>query len=315
MNDSTPIEFIVIAIGAGTPLVFAAIGELTSQRGGVMNLGLEGMMLTGAVVAFWASITTGSAWLGVLLGALAGALLASFHALLSISLKANQIVSGVAIVILGTGLSEFIGSSGSEPLTTQAAGATFKPLFADGLADLPVVGPILLGHDALVYLSWLYVAGTAFYLQRTRAGLWLRSVGEDPSAADASGIHVTGIRYVHVILGGAAAGVGGAYLTLTLFNAWQDNLSAGQGWIAFAIVIFCGWRPWAGLAAAYLFGAVTSIGFKLQLFHVPVPSQLLSMLPFVLTLVALLVVSTGRFRRLGFAGPAALGESYWREQR
>ncbi|HEX4804933.1 MAG TPA: ABC transporter permease [Conexibacter sp.] len=314
MNNSAVIQFVIVAITAGTPMVFVAVGELLAQRSGVMNLGLEGMMLLGAVVAYAVTVSTHSTWLGLLAGAAAGMALAALHAVLTISLRANQIVSGIALVILGTGLSQLIGSSGENPLTTRSSGGAFGPLLHGGPADWPIVGPILFGQDLLVYLSWVFVAGAAFYLLRTRAGLWLRAVGEDPASADAAGISVARTRYLHVLLGGAAAGVGGAYLTLALFNAWQDNLSAGQGWIAFAIVIFCGWRPVRALAAAYLFGALTGIGFKLQLFHVPIPAQILSMLPFAATLVALLVVSTRRFRRLS-AQPASLGEPYWRESR
>ncbi|HEX5147049.1 MAG TPA: ABC transporter permease [Conexibacter sp.] len=313
MNDSTVVQFIVIAIAAGTPLVFASVGEVVSQRSGVMNLGLEGLLLIGAVTGYWADVQTGSAWLGVLVAALAAMLLASLHAFLSISLRANQIVSGVALVIVGTGLSELIGSAGATPLTTRHASGSFGPVLHGGPANWPLVGPILFGHDVLVYLSWAFTAAVAFYLFRTRAGLAARSVGEDAASADAAGVAVSRTRYLHVLLGGAAAGVGGAYLTLALFNAWQDNLSAGQGWIAFAIVIFCRWRPGLALLAAYLFGAVTSIGFKLQLFDLHVPSQILAMLPFVLTLVALVGMSLTR--RGASAEPGSLGEPYWREQR
>jgi general nucleoside transport system permease protein len=314
MNDGTIVQFIIVAIAAGTPLVFAATGEILAERAGVMNLGLEGVMLMGAVIGYLASVQTGSAWLGVLAGAAAGTGMALIHAVLSISLRAQQVVSGVALVILGIGLSQFIGSAGEPPLTNRSTSGTFSPLLQGGLADLPLVGPILFGHDALVYLSWLFVAVASYYLFRTRAGLALRSVGEDPASADAAGISVARVRYVHVLIGGAAAGVGGAYLTLALFNAWQDNLTAGQGWIAFAIVGFCGWRPVSALVAAYLFGAVTSVGFKLELLNVPIPSQILAMLPFLLALAALVAVSTGRFGRLS-AQPSALGEPYWRESR
>jgi simple sugar transport system permease protein len=314
VNDSTVIQFILVAIVAGTPMVFVAVGEILAERSGVMNLGLEGMMLMGAVIAYATTVATHSTWLGLLAGAAAGMAMALIHAVLTISLRANQIVSGIALVILGSGLSELIGSSGDDPLTTRAPGGTFGPLLTHGPADWPIVGPILFGQDALVYLSWLLVAGASIYLFRTRAGLWLRAVGEDPASADAAGISVARTRYVHVLFGGATAGIGGAYLTLALFNAWQNNLSAGQGWIAFAIVIFCGWRPVRALAAAYLFGALTGIGFKLQLFHVPIPTQILSMLPFLATLAALLIVSIGRFRRLS-AEPKSLGEPYWRESR
>ncbi|HEX5146596.1 MAG TPA: ABC transporter permease, partial [Conexibacter sp.] len=194
MNDSTVITLITVAITAGTPMVFCAVGELLAQRAGVMNLGLEGMMLVGAVIAYLTTVTTHSTWLGLLAGAAAGAAMAAIHATLSITLRANQIVSGIALVILGAGLSQFIGSQGATPLSTRASGGTFGPLLTSGPADWPIVGPVLFGQDLLVYLSWAFVAAAAFYLFRTRWGLWLRAVGEDPASADAVGISVARVR-------------------------------------------------------------------------------------------------------------------------
>jgi ABC-type uncharacterized transport system permease subunit len=313
MNDGTAIQFIVIAITAGTPLVFAATGEILAERSGVMNLGLEGVMLLGAIFAYWTTVVTESTWLGVVAGAAVGVLTAAIFAFVAISLRANQIVAGIALVILGTGISSYLGEAGPM-LTARTSGGVFEPVLSGGLADLPLVGPLVFGHSALVYLSWVFVAGASWYLFRTRAGLALRAVGENPATADASGLHVARIRYAHVLAGGAAAGVGGACLTLSLFGAWADNLSNGTGWIAFAIVIFSAWRPWRALAAAYLFGALTSLGFNLQLLNIPVPLDLLAALPFLITLIALIVISgVGGNRRLG--APAALGEPYWREQR
>jgi ABC-type uncharacterized transport system permease subunit len=314
VNDSVTIQFLVIAIAAGTPLLFAAVGEILGERAGVMNLGLEGMMLVGGVTAYATTVATRSLVLGVLAGALAGMALSLPHAVLSISLRANQIVSGIALVIVGTGLSTYIGAVGHPPLTDRTVRVTLKPLMTHGLADLPIVGPVLFGHDALVYASWLFVAVTSWYLFRTRPGLGLRAVGNDPASADACGISVSRVRYAHVLAGGAAAGVAGAYQTLALFGAWQANISAGSGWIAFALVIFSGWRPWRALVAAYLFGAVTSIGFKLQLLQISLPLSVLAALPYLATLVALVIVAkAGAARRLG--APRALGQPFWREAR
>lgn len=315
MNDSTLISFIVVAVISGTPLVFVSVGELLAQRSGVMNLGLEGTMLIGAVTAFGATVATENVWIGLLAGAASGVGMAMLHAVVSISLRADQVVSGIALTIIGSALSVLIGSAGDQPLTTRAPGGSFEPVFSGGLADLPIVGPIIFGYDALVYLSWLFVAATSYYLGHTRAGLWVRAVGQDPASADTAGISVARTRYVHVLIGGAAAGVGGAYLTLALFDSWKGNLSAGQGWIAFAIIIFCRWRPFAALLVAYVFGALTSIGFKLQLIQVPIPSDVLTILPFIAAMVMLLLVSTKRFRRSRSEEPTALAQPYWRESR
>jgi ABC-type uncharacterized transport system permease subunit len=314
MNDSTAVQFIVIAIAAGTPLIYAAVGEILAERAGVMNLGIEGMILLGGVAGYWGDQVTGVPVVGVLIGAAAASTLALAHAVLSISLHANQIVSGIALVILGSGLSAYLGSTGSNPLVNRASRGGFAPVFHGGVADLPVVGPVVFGHDPLVYGSWVVVGAASFYLFRTRWGLKVRAVGEAPASADAAGIAVQRVRYVHVVVGGALAGVAGTYLTLVLFRAWQNNLSNGQGWIAVALVIFSSWRPWRALLAAYLFGALTSLGFNLQLLKVPLPSDVLAAMPYLLALLALIAASNVRSaRRLG--APAALATPFWRESR
>ncbi len=315
MNDSVLVLSIVSAIVAGTPILFATLGEILTERSGVMNLGVEGMMLIGGVTGFWAGVHTGNLWVALVAGGLAGVMLSGVHALLAISLRVNQIVSGLALVIVGSGLSAFWGRSGDAPLIQSFNRVRADPILPEALRDLPVAGPIIFGHDAVVYLSWLVVAAAGYFLYRTTAGLSLRAVGEDPAAADAAGLSVTRIRYLFTAVGGFGAGVGGAYLALVVLGTWQTGMTAGAGWIAVALVILAGWRPWLALAASYVFGALRTVGFTLQIAGVEVPSDFLNMIPFVVTFAVVVVVSASpeRARRVG--APAALGEPYSREAR
>jgi simple sugar transport system permease protein len=314
VNDSVLLLTVVAAIASGTPLVFAAVGEILTERAGILNLGVEGMMLVGAVSGFWATLETGNLGLGLIAAVITGALVSLVHAVPSITLRVNQIVAGLALAIFGRGLSTFIGRTGSPPLVGQPPRTKFNPILTDGLADIPVIGPLIFGHDPLVYLSWVVVAASSWYLFRTRPGLELRATGEDPAAADAAGVKVTRIRYVHTMIGGALAGLGGAYFSLALVPSWQDDITAGAGWIAIGLVIFASWRPWRALFAAYLFGGVTRLNFTLQAYEVEVPSQILAMLPFLLTIIVLILITSGRRARF-LGAPAALGNPYSREER
>jgi simple sugar transport system permease protein len=315
LNGSVVVRSAVAAIVAGTPLVLGAVGEIHAERSGVMNLGVEGMMLLGALFGIIGTIAGGSPWVGLLAAMAGGALLASIFAFLSVSLRVNQVVSGLALVIVGTGLSSYLGKVPDPALTGRGAVASFNPIFHGGPAKLPLLGPLFFGHDPVVYLSWLIVAGASYYLYRTRAGLAVRAVGEDPATADAAGIRVGLIRYVHVIIGGALAGMGGGYLSIAITGIWQDQITAGAGWIAFALVSFSGWRPWRALLAAYVFGALTSLNFTLQAIGIKIPSDLLAMLPFVMTILVLMVVSATSSRSRALQAPAALGTPYVRESR
>ncbi len=214
MNESVLMLTIMAAIGLGTGIVFATVGEILAERSGVLNLGVQGMMLVGAVMGFWATFETGSLWLGVLAAVVAGAAFSIIHAFNSVTLGVSQIVSGLALTIFGAGLAAFIGRAGANPLIGQPSRAVFQPIFPEGLAELPIVGPLIFGHDALVYLSWIVVAAASFYLFRTRPGLTVRAVGEDPASAEAAGVNVSTVRYVHVMVGGGLAGLGGAYFSL-----------------------------------------------------------------------------------------------------
>jgi general nucleoside transport system permease protein len=314
VNHSVVVQSAVDAIVLGTPVVFAAVGEVLGERSGVMNLALDGIMLVGAVTAFGATNLTGDVWIGLLVGALAGATISLLHAALSVSLRVSQILSGLALGIMATGLSSFVGSSGNPPLTGQSARATFHSILHGGLTHLPVVGPLLFGQDPIVYLSWVFTATASYYLFHTRVGLSTRAVGEDPAAADVAGISVVRTRYLHVVVGGAAAGIGGAYFSLALFPSWQDGITSGAGWIALGLVVFSGWRPWRALVAAYLFGAISGLNFTLQTLGVRTPAEILAMMPYVMTIIVLILISSGnRGRRLG--APAGLALPYVREAR
>lgn len=314
MNESVLMLTIVAAIGLGTPIVFATVGEILAERSGILNLGVQGMMLVGAVMGFWGTFQTGSLLVGVLLAMIAGAALSLIHAFNSVTLRVSQIVSGLALTIFGTGVAIFIGRVGEVPLIGEPSRAVFTPILPEALADIPLVGPLIFGHDALVYLSWVVVAASSFYLFRTRPGLTVRAVGEDPASAEAAGINVSRIRYVHVMVGGALAGLGGAYFSLALVPSWQDNPMGAAGWIAIALVILASWRPWRALWVAYLFGAAGRVGFTFQTLGISIPASLLAMLPFVLAILAMLVLTSGKRARF-LGAPASLAVPYYREGR
>jgi simple sugar transport system permease protein len=314
--------FVVIAASAvfyGTPLYFAALGELLTERSGVLNLGVEGMMLIGAVAAAWTSVHAPGSTpvvlaLSIAAGAAAATVLALVRAALVVTLRVSQVVSGLTITILAgaAGLSSYLAATWK--VATGPVPHQLHTLDVLGLGDLPVLGPVLFDQNALTYLSWLLLAVSSWYLYRSRQGLNLRAVGESPETADAMGISVTRYRYAHTLVGGALAGIGGAYFSLAIVPTWTDGVTQGRGWIAIALVIFGFWRPDLTLVGAYLFGAFSSLAPTLQTRGVDVPVQLLDSLPYLMTVVVLVAVSSGwANRRLG--APAALGTPYEREDR
>jgi general nucleoside transport system permease protein len=316
VNNSVTVVVLASAVLYGTPLLYAALGELLAERSGVLNLGVEGMMLVGAVMGFWAVQRTGSLPLAIVAAALAGGAMALIHAFLVVTLRANQIVSGLALTIFAgaAGLSSYLGNDLN--LADQPARHTFEPFLPHSWQTARVVGPLLLKHSALVYASWVCVALVALYLNRTRPGLNVRAVGESPAAADAMGINVQRYRYSHTVAGGAFAGVGGACFSLSITPQWVDGLTSGAGWIAIALVIFAFWRPTLCLVGAYFFGAFSGIPFTFQARGIltGIPPELFQALPYVMTILVLVLVSTaGARRRLG--APAALGTPYVREER
>lgn len=315
MNDTVLVLSIASAIVAGTPILLAALGEIVAERSGVMNLGVEGMMLLGGVTGFWVGARTGSLTLALFVGGLAATALALVHAVLAVSLRVNQTVSGLSLVIVGGGLSAFLGSSGDQPLLSTPNGVDVPDLFPRPLRDLPGVGPIVFGHDPVVYVAVLAVAATAYVLARTSGGLSLRAVGEDPAAADAAGLDVVRIRYAATAVGGFLAGVAGVYLSVVVLGTWQNGLTAGAGWFAVALVILAGWRPWFALVGAYAFGALRGLGFTLQIAQVSIPSDFLAMIPFVAAYLVVVLVSASPARARRVAAPAALTQPYSREAR
>ena len=302
------IDFLVAAlmtiITASTPLVFAAVGEIVAEKSGVLNLGVEGMMIVGAIGAFATGIITGDPVLAVLAGAASGALMAFIFGCLTLWLLSNQVATGLALTIFGIGVSALVGH--------RFVGVTFAglpKLDIPGITGLPVIGPLLFGHDALVYLSVVSVAAVAWFLRRTRAGLALRAVGENHDAAHSIGYPVILIRLTAVLFGGVMAGLGGACLSLAYTPLWIENMTAGRGWIALALVVFASWRPWRAFFGAYLFGGITIIQLHAQGLGVAVPSQILSMLPYIATIVVLVLISRDDVR-MRFNAPACLGRSF-----
>jgi simple sugar transport system permease protein len=298
-------EDILITIAtAATPLLIASVGEVVVERSGVLNLGVEGMMVMGAVTGFGVALTTGSPWLGVVAAIIVGALFSLLFGFLTLTLVTNQVATGLALTLLGLGLAGMLGES-----FVGLPGVKMSYVYIPGLSDLPVVGKLLFGQDPLFYVSIALTAGVAYFLFKTRAGLTLRSIGDNHTSAHALGIKVIAIRYMAVMFGGGCAGLAGAYLSLVYTPQWNENMTAGRGWIALALVVFASWRPWRVLAGAYLFGAVSIGQLHAQALGIGVPSQLLSSLPYLATIVVLVLIS--RNRRLTMVNtPASLGRPF-----
>jgi simple sugar transport system permease protein len=305
MNPDAAVLVLVTVISAATPLLYAALGELVVEKSGVLNLGLEGMMLAGAVTAFAVGVTTGSAGLAIVAGALAGVLMALAFGVLTLSLLANQVATGLALTIFGIGLSALVGS-GFVGIPVDRLPRLALP----GLSDLPVVGALLFGHDVLVYLSVALTIAVAWFLKRTRAGMILRAVGESDVSAHSIGYDVIRVRYLAVLFGGAMAGLGGAFLSLSHTPMWVEEMTAGRGWIALALVVFSSWRPGRLLLGAYLFGGVTILQLYAQgVGTFGVPAQVMSMLPYLATILVLAVIAGGPWKgRLD--APACLGKPF-----
>jgi simple sugar transport system permease protein len=308
------VNLLASGIRYGTAILFATIGEIFAERAGVLNLGMEGMMLMGAMSAFGTAHATGNAWLGLLVAAGVGALLALLHAFVTITLRADQVVSGLALTFVGTGLSAVLGA----PLVEIKQSPRLPAFPIPVLAELPVLGPIFFQHNVIVYLGFLLIPAAWFYIYRTRPGLELRAVGEYPAAADVQGINVFALRYLYVMLGGVLAGIAGAALSLAISPLWIEGMTSGQGWIAVGLVIFAGWDPFKAAVGSYLFGAIRRLPLDLQnlalFLQNPAWGYFTNMLPYLFTIIVLVIGSREALRRR-VGAPAALGLPYVREER
>jgi general nucleoside transport system permease protein len=303
MSPETLELVLISVITAATPLILAAIGELVVERAGVLNLGVEGMMIVGASIGFAGAYATDSTLLGALAGMAAGVILAGIFAVLAVFLATNQVATGLALTILGVGLS---GLSGASFVGLKRASA--PPLELPGLSQLPYVGKLVFGEDLFVYCAIFVVAAVSYFLSRTRSGLTLRAVGDNHASAHALGVSVRRVRLLAVLFGGACAGLAGAYLSLAYTPFWSPGMTAGRGWIALALVVFSSWKPWRCLAGAILFGGATTLQLHAQAFGFPVPAQFMSALPYLATIAALVLLSI--WDRRGTAAPAALGQPF-----
>jgi len=303
-SSINPVVLVAALMVAATPILLAAIGELVVEKAGVLNLGVEGMMITGAVVGFAIAVITRNPYLGMLAAMGGGAALSLIFGVLTQLLKANQVASGLALTLFGLGFSALLGQGyvGVVPPRTAKMNFGF-------LSDIPVLGPILFRHDPMVYLSIVIVAAVWYWLRYTRSGRILRAVGENHDAAHALGYHVIRVRLLAIMFGGACAGLGGAYLSLIRVPQWTEGMTAGAGWIALALVVFASWRPWRALLGAYLFGGILVLQLNLQAAGIRVPVEYLAMSPYLITILVLAIMSSGRARR-SLAAPGSLGRPF-----
>jgi general nucleoside transport system permease protein len=317
MDLALIVSILAVAIQAGTSLVYATVGEIFTERSGILNLGVEGIMIMGAVTAFATGYHTGSLAAALAVAVLVGGSLALIHAFLTVSLRADQVVSGLALTIFGTGLASFLGQRlGPEgkPLV-GLVGPRFRPVEIPLLSDIPLIGNALFNQDLMVYTMYLLVPLAAYYIYHTRPGLHLRAVGENPGTADALGIGVYRSRYLYTIFGGMLVALGGAHLSLAYTPGWTDGLTGGRGWIAIALVIFALWNPYRALLGALLFGGVNAIQFRLQAAGTTIPAPFLNMLPYLFTILVLTIVTVYESVSKRIGAPAALGLPYVRGER
>ncbi len=312
--------FLQTSVQMGTHILLAILGGILCEKVGNSNLGIEGMMLVGAAAGFATAITTDSAVLAMLVAGLAGMAASAIYAFIAITLKGNQTVTGIVLTTFGTGVAGLFNEFLSGKALSDNVRSFFAPKAIPLLSRIPVIGPMLFDQSIYVYLSLILAILIYVYMNKTRAGLAMRAIGENPAAADASGLPVTAIKYANVLSGGFLCGLGGAYLSLVFVPSWQDNITAGAGWIAVAFIIFCTWNPLKAIVAAYLFGVLQGLGFKFQGTSFPffglqitLNSIILDMLPYIATIIVLVFISLQKKKE--YQAPAALGSAYFREER
>ncbi len=304
MDNVLLLQILTAAIKTGTPLLLVALGEMVCEKSGVLNLGQEGMMLMGAVCGFIAAFSTGSLFLGVLAAMLAGMLMSLLFGVISMHLRANQVATGLALTIFGTGLSAFVGAA-YVGKTVKGFQGVHIPL----LGDIPFLGQLLFSHDVMIYVSWLLVLIVGWFCVKTRGGLILRAVGENPHNANAIGLPVLTVRYLAILFGGAMAGLAGSYMSLAYTPMWMENMTGGRGWIALALVVFASWKTKNLVLGAYLFGIASIMHLVLQGLGMKISPSLLAMLPYLATLIVMIFIGSNRMKEK-LSAPMSLGQTF-----
>ncbi len=305
------VNILKASLVAGTPLLLATLGELITEKAGNLNLGVEGMMLVGAISGFALGFYFQNPYMALIGASLAGSFAALIYGFLTITLRSNQVVSGLSLTIFGTGLSSFLGTNFVGKKMPAQVIDFFKPVEIPLISKIPIIGEVLFNQDIYVYLSYIIAILLGVYLYKTRKGLNLSAIGENPSAADAAGIKIDLYKYIHITIGGALCGLGGAYLSVVQVPTWQENITAGRGWIAIALVIFSKWNPFKSIYGAYLFGGLSIIGFRIQ--YLNISQNLLNMLPYIVTIVVLVFSSLNKSKE--GSPPKSLSLPYFREER
>jgi len=317
MDNAFIISILIITIRAGASLLYATLGEIFTERAGILNLGVEGIMIMGAATSFSAAYYADNAWLGLLTAIIIGSLLGLIHAFLTVTLRTDQVVSGLAMTIFGTGLASFMGQrlgpGRSTMVGLQSPGFERFPI--PFLHQIPILGPSFFNQDVLIYFLYILVPLLWFFLYKTRQGLKLRAVGENPRASDSMGINVTTARYLYTIFGAILISIAGTHLSLGYLHGWAENITGGRGWIAIALVIFATWDPVRAVLGALLFGGINAIQFRMQAAGTTIPASFLNMMPYIFTILVLVIITWWEAFRKRIGAPAALGLPYVREEK